>query len=75
MQLKTINITKREFENNLINLIQNSNMPACILVDIFEKYTKQLEDIAESNYQRDLQQLQKQEQEQQEVLQNESSQN
>ena len=73
MKLKTINITKREFEDNLVELIQNSNIPACILVDIFQKYLRQLEDIAESNYQRDLKQLQKQEQEKE--IQDESSQN
>ena len=71
--MKTINITKREFEDNLIELIQNSNIPACILVDIFQKYLRQLEDIAENNYQRDLKQLQKQEQEKE--IQDESSQN
>ena len=57
MQLKTINIVKKEFENSLIELIQNSNIPACILSDIFEKYLRQLKDIADQDYERDLKRL------------------
>lgn len=59
---KTINILKKEFENNLIQLIQNSNMPACILQDILSKYLRQLQDLADEDYKRDLQQLKKQNQ-------------
>jgi len=40
--LKTINIAKREFEDNLIQLIQEANIPACILQDIFSKYLREL---------------------------------
>lgn len=71
MKLKTINIAKHEFEISLIQLIENSNIPACILKDIFDKYLRQLETIAENDYKRDLQQLQKQ---QQQIQNDESSQ-
>jgi hypothetical protein len=51
---KTINILKREFEDDLIQLIQNANMPACILHDILVKYSRELQDLAEEDYKRDL---------------------
>ena len=57
--LKTINIAKREFEDDLIQLIQEANIPACILQDIFSKYLRELQDIAEADYKRDLQELKK----------------
>lgn len=61
--MKTINILKKEFETNLIDLIQSSNIPACILQDIFDKYLRQLSDIAERDYKRDMQKLQQEEKE------------
>ena len=57
--LKTINIAKREFEDDLIQLIQEANIPACILQDIFSKYLRELQDIAEADYKRDLEELKK----------------
>ena len=62
MKLKTINIAKKEFENNLIQLIQEANIPACVLQDIFSKYLRELQDIAEADYKRDLEELKKQNQ-------------
>lgn len=72
---KTINILKKEFENNLIQLIQSSNMPACILQDILSKYLRQLQDLADEDYKRDLQQLKKQSQQNNEDQQNENESN
>lgn len=57
--MKTINIVKREFEQSLIQLVEECNIPACILKDIFEKYLRQLQNIAEADYKRDMEQLQK----------------
>ena len=56
MQTKTINIVKKEFENSLVKLVQNSSIPACILVDIFQKYVYQLQNIADADYEKDIQQ-------------------
>ena len=75
MKLKTINIVKKEFENNLIQLIQEANIPACVLQDIFFKYLRELQDIAEADYKRDLQELKKQSQQNNKDQQNENESN
>lgn len=75
MKLKTINVTKREFEHSLFQLINNSNIPACILQDIFELILNQLKKLADADYERDIKQLEKEQEQQEQEQENESSQN
>lgn len=50
---KSITIIYQEFKDNFANLINNSNLPACMIEPILENYLREVKSIAKRQYELD----------------------
>lgn len=57
---KPITICKQEFMENLLALCQNTSLPAFCIKYILEDFAKAMEDLAEKEYKKDMQEYQQQ---------------
>lgn len=51
---KPITVARQELMESIVELVNNSNLPAFVIIDIFESITPALRSQAERQYQTDL---------------------